>query len=101
MRYAEWTPPRNIFGGNSKRGSAKATKSSLKIQHPSGGPGVLTGGVLFGFGDRCYCLLCMSVNDSICGQVAETAVQSYYTPDRAQEPGAFPEHVPDDYDAAR
>ncbi|CAE7341843.1 impact-A [Symbiodinium microadriaticum] len=50
-KYAEWTPPRNIFGGNSKRG----------------GPGVLTGGVLFGFG----------------------------------EPGAFPEHVPDDYDAAR
>jgi len=50
-KYSDYIPPRNILGGASKRG----------------GPGVLTGGVLFGFG----------------------------------EPGAFPEHIPDDYDAAR
>ncbi|CAJ1427639.1 unnamed protein product [Effrenium voratum] len=57
-KYTDYIPPRNILGGNSKRGEAVAR-----------GPGVLTGGVLFGFGER--------------------------------EPGAFPEHMPDDYDAAR
>eukprot|EP00913_Durusdinium_trenchii_P027099 g25430.t1 len=50
-KYSDYIPPRNILGGASKRG----------------GPGVLTGGVLFGFGDR----------------------------------QTFPEHIPDDYDAAR